>query len=218
MPETKDTLQESWNSFSESRASAYLKTFGNPSLDSKKILLKILEKMSEKDKISIVDMGCGNAQLYEFFKENNLNCSYVGVDFSETLLKAAKKANPTAIFVEDDICKLEKVVGHFDVAIYSHTIEMIPSPEASLIKASQIADTVIIRFFEPPEFDVDTVELKTMETAEGLKVPYLRRKMSKDYYKMILKKINRNPKIIKSNSKDQIHILTKIKQKKWQLF
>ena len=86
---------------------------------------------------------------------------------------------------------------------------MLQSPEASLLRAKELAKKIIIRFFEPPVFDVDTVELKMMETAEGLKVPYLRRKMSKYYYKIILDKIGcksvdvHRPK----HSKDEIHVL-----------
>ncbi len=215
-----DFLKESWNSFSDARAKEYLKTFGHPSKTSKEILVKALENEFGSKKISIIDLGCGNAQLYEYFKERRLNCAYTGVDFSKPLLAAAKKANPEAEFIQSDINLLDNIKDVYDAAVYSHVIEMLPSPESSLVYISKIAEIIIIRFFEPPEFEFDTVELKMMETAEGLHVPYLRRKMSKDYYQMILKKIGREAKIIEDkNSKDQIHILKKIKtKKKWLLF
>jgi len=217
-----DVLKSSWNSFSKKRAEAYMKTFGHPSKSSKELLLQALKTESGGKKISIVDLGCGNAQIYKYFEERGLDCSYTGVDFSDALLSAAATANPEAIFIKSDVNLLDNLNDKYDVAIYSHVIEMLPSPEASLVKASKIAETIVIRFFEPPEFEHDTVELKMMETSEGHQVPYLRRKMSNDYYQMILKKIGRVVKIIKdSNSKDQIHILKKIVaeiKKKWRLF
>ena len=121
----------------------------------------------------------------------------------------AEKNNPEAIFINDDVGQLTKINGKFNLAIYSHVIEMLSSPEGSLIKARKIADKIIIRFFEPPVFEYDTVELKEMEVSRNIRVPYLRRKMSNDYYRMILQKIGcKKVDIYKDKySKDQIHVL-----------
>jgi ubiquinone/menaquinone biosynthesis C-methylase UbiE len=207
-----DLLQNSWNSFSPQVASTYLKGFGFPAEGSKDILLEILKKESLLKKISILDLGCGNAQLYEFFKKKNLFCNYTGVDFSDALLDAGRKANAEDSdihFIKDDISVLSKLGESYDVAIYSHVIEMMSSPEASLLRARELAKFIVIRFFEPPDFEVDTVELLEMNIAENRKVPYLRRKMSRDYYRLILTKMKckyvdvyRDP-----SSKDQVHVL-----------
>ncbi len=205
----KEILEESWNSFSESRAEAYLKTFGHPSKSSRELLIDILRKDTNGKKFSVLDIGCGNAQLYEYMKSSGLNVEYTGVDFSEKLLEAAKKNNPEATFIHDDVQTLDKINGQYDYVIYSHVIEMLASPEHSLMQASKLSKTILVRFFEPPVFEYDTVDLKMMETAENLKVPYLRRKMSHDYYDMILKKIGCQKLYIRkdNNSKDQIHII-----------
>ncbi|MFA6294941.1 MAG: class I SAM-dependent methyltransferase [Candidatus Paceibacterota bacterium] len=221
MSNIPEPLKESWNSFSKDRARTYLKTFGHPSIPSKKMLTDLLLKESRngfvdilrgssfKKKISILELGCGNAQLYEYFKERGLLCDYTGVDFSETLLEAAKENNPEATFICDNVEELKKVTSTYDFVIYSHVIEMLSSPEASLLRAKELAKKIIIRFFEPPVFEVDAVELKMMETAEGLKVPYLRRKMSKDYYKMILDKMKCTKIDVHhpEHAKDEIHML-----------
>lgn len=203
-----DILLKAWNSFSPNIAHKYLKTFGYPSLNSKKILADIVRTYTKKRDLSVIDLGCGNAQLYGYFKENNIFCQYTGVDFSKPLLQVAQKEYPEAFFVNDDIETLTKVHGRYDIAIYSHVIEMLSSPELSLSNTVKLAPIIIIRFFEPPEFQVDTVEIKEMNVGKGC-VNYIRRKMSKDYYCMILAKINCKKVDIYRDytAKDQIHIL-----------
>lgn len=47
----------------------------------------------------IIDLGCGNARMVDFFKKNRLRIkSYTGIDQSLSLLKIAKKKYPQADF------------------------------------------------------------------------------------------------------------------------
>ena len=48
------------------------------------------------------------------------------------------------------------------------------------------AGTIVIRFFDPPEFETDIVELCKMEVGERRMVPDLRCNMSRDYYRLIV--------------------------------
>lgn len=204
-----DILSKSWNSFSEQRAVEYLVTYGHPSSSSKKLLADLIKKDSKGGTVSIIDMGCGNAHLYNYFIERKIKCNYTGVDISEPLLEAAKKRSSDIKIIIDDVNTLDKINGKYDYAVYSHVIEMLSSPEESLLKARDFADKIIIRFFEPPEFEFDRVEIKEMEVGDQKIVPYLRRKMSKDYYRLILSKMKCNKVEIYKDlgSKDQIHIL-----------
>ena len=201
-------LQNSWNAFSKDVAAEYLKTFGTPSLESKHILFEVLRDLSADKKLDVIDLGCGNANLAEYLTEQGLNFSYTGVDFSDVLVKAARDAFPTGTYVLDDVNLLRNVKGEFDVAIYSHVIEMLPSPESSLLSAKRFAKKIVIRFFEPPESDSDWTELLEMDVGEGAKVPYLRRRMSKDYYRLILAKMGcKAVDVYRDGFKDQIHVL-----------
>ncbi len=207
-----DKLEDSWNSFSPDVALGYLKTHGYPSENSKAIVLEILKKYSGTRKISVLDLGCGNAQLYEHFKAMGLHCFYVGVDFSAALLEAAKtihRNDENIRLIKDDVSELGMVDGKYDFAIYSHVIEIMSSPEKSLLKAQKLARGIIIRFFEPPDFEDDTVELKEMDVGQESKVPYLRRKMGKDYYRLILTKMGctRVDVYRDESAKDQVHVL-----------
>jgi len=208
-----DKLIDSWSSFSRDAASAFLKTQGSPSANSKRILVDVLKSFSASKPISILDLGCGNAHLFPYFKEQGLDCEYFGIDFSQPLLEAAQESNrndPHAHFIQDDVNELGKIEGQYDVAIYSHVIEMMSSPEQSLLRARQLARRIVIRFFEPPDFDCDSVELREMDVGgDGTQAPYIRRKMSRDYYRMVLSKMGCTQVDIYRDhtAKDQVHVL-----------
>ena len=209
-----ERLKESWSAITNKSAKNYLKGFGNGSSKSKIILSDILKKYSYSGKkLSVVEFGCGNGQLFETFLEEGVKCHYAGVDFSEPLLEVAKEEfkDYDVEFILDDAEKLTNVIKKYDVGIYSHVIEMLSSPEESLMNARKHVDTIIIRFFEPPKFDNDRVELKEMDVIENttIKQPYLRRKMSKDYYRLILSKIGciKVDVYVDDTSNDEVHVL-----------
>jgi predicted TPR repeat methyltransferase len=207
-----DRLESSWGALTPGRAREYLRTYGAPSEGSKRLLTEVLGRVAGRGTLSIIDLGCGNGQLLEWFRASRADWPYTGVDFSEPLLEAAREAfadDPSAAFLHADVNTLEGVDGHWDVAVYSHVLEMIGSPERSLLRAAELADSIAIRFFEPPESDADLVELREMEVGDGATVPYLRRTIGRDYYRMILAKAGckRVDVYHDESSKDQVHLL-----------
>jgi len=206
-------LEESWSSFSADIASRYLKTFGAPSLESKALLVDVLRDLSGGRSLKLIELGCGNGQLAEYFRAQALDFSYLGVDFSEPLLNAGRQmfaGDPAISFIHDDVQSLGLINGRFDIAIYSHVIEMLSSPEASLQSSRRLADKIVIRFFEPPEADLTTVELRDLNTGkpESGFVPYLRWTMGRDFYRLILAKLGaKRVDIYRTQTKDQVHVL-----------
>jgi ubiquinone/menaquinone biosynthesis C-methylase UbiE len=202
-------LRDSWSAFSPEIALQYLKTYGHPAVSSKALLLDVLRhEVRVQGRPRVIDLGCGNGQLGEYFLEKGFDCEYTGVDFSDVLLDVGRRALPHANFIKDDLNALAIGTTRFDVAIYSHVIELLSAPEDSLAAAKRIADKVIIRFYEPPEFDTDSVELRWMEVGSEKRVPYLRRKMSRDYYSLILSRIGcKTVDVYRDITKDQIHVL-----------
>jgi ubiquinone/menaquinone biosynthesis C-methylase UbiE len=203
-------LTKSWNSFSDEIAKKYLKTFGHPSVSSKELLVDVLAELTQgSHEPSIIELGCGNAQIAEYFIERQFKCAYTGIDFSEVLLGVARQAVPTATFIQDDVNTLAKVSGKYDIALYSHVLELLTSPEESLAAATRVADKIVIRFYEPPEFEMDSVELRWMDVGQKEQVPFIRRKMSRDYYRLILARIGcKKVDIYRDTTKDQVHVLT----------
>jgi SAM-dependent methyltransferase len=207
-----DPLAQSWSAWSPARARSYLRTADSASLGSRELLGDVLRGLRASGELTIIDLGCGNAQLYEYLKRTGLECSYTGVDVSEPLLDAAREihdADPRASFLRADLMTLEGVRGLWDVAIFSHVIEILSGPEDALRAARDRARTIAIRFFEPPEYDTDIVELRHMDVGEDRTVPYLRRKMSRDYYRLILSRIGCSSVDVyrDETSKDQVHLL-----------
>lgn len=208
-----DRLKKSWSSITNKDAENYLKGFGNGSNKSKHIVAKILKNYKSDIKLSLIEFGCGNGQLLETFIEEKIDCHYTGVDFSQPLLDVAKDnfINYDTDFILDDAEKLSNIRKSYDVGIYSHVIEMLSSPEESLMNAKKFVDIIIIRFFEPPKFEYDRVELKEMNISEESNQlqPYLRRKMSENYYRYILSNIDciKVDVYVDDTSKDEVHVL-----------
>ncbi|HKQ45301.1 MAG TPA: class I SAM-dependent methyltransferase [Rhizomicrobium sp.] len=209
-----NVLEETWNGFSDEIAGKYLKTFGAPSLDSKRILADILESYAhQRGTLKLIELGCGNGQLAEYFVQRGLNFDYTGVDFSRPLLAAARKtfeSSQNVHFINGDVHNLADVSGTFDFAIYSHVIELLSSPEKSLRSSKRLARGIIIRFYEPPEADATTVELRNMEMGDSGAVPhpYIRWTMGRDFYRLILAQLGvKSVDIYRSEAKDQVHVL-----------
>lgn len=202
-------LKNSWGAFSEKAAEKYLDGFGNGSENSIEIVSEIIKGFGEN--IKIVDFGCGNGQLIKKIINLGVSAHITGVDFSESLLNAALESLPDSNFINDDVIKLSKVTTNYKIGIYSHVIEMLESPMESLLNASKICEIIIIRFFEPPNFELDSVEIKEMIVDEetNYKVPYIRRKISKNYYNLILNdiKCKKVEKYLDEYSKDEVHVL-----------
>ncbi len=51
----------------------------------------------------VLDLGCGNGRLFDFFHEKGLKINYLGVDHNPDFLKLAKKNVPEATFQEGDL-------------------------------------------------------------------------------------------------------------------
>jgi SAM-dependent methyltransferase len=204
-------LKDSWSAFSRDIAKVYLDGFGHPSEHSKLLVLSLLRETFEGRRFKIADFGCGNAHLYAFMKERGIACEYFGYDFSATLLAAARERfgqDPGCHLVEADIGDPTLAAEPCNVVLYSHVLEMLSSPERSLLAARRAAPLVMIRFFEPPVAEHDLAELLRMNIG-GEPVPYLRRTMSRDYYNMILSKLGcRSIEVHQvDGDKDQVHLL-----------
>lgn len=203
-------LEESWSAFSTEIAKRYLKSYGHPSIESKVVLTDILLQEARKHPLKLIELGCGNGQLAEYLYERGLNGSYTGVDFSDPLLSAARETfanNPAVTFVKSDVHLLDGLDHDYDFAIYSHVIELLSSPEDALRAAKQVARRIIVRFYEPPEFENTTVELREMDVGGG-KVPYIRWKMGRDFYQFVLAKLGaKSVDVYKTASTDQVHVI-----------
>jgi ubiquinone/menaquinone biosynthesis C-methylase UbiE len=209
--ELMDFLKASWGKFTGATAREFLRTTGAPAHTSMDLMVKILRdrsRMAPTD--SLLDIGCGNASVYSSLKAGGLSCRYIGIDFSSALLRAGREIHPEVGLFEMDARALALRDRSIDYVVFSHVLEMLSSPELALRESRRVCrKSIIIRFFEPPVFEFDETELRFMEYGGMGKVPYLRRKMSKNFYDMMLSNCGiRSVDVYQDvSSKDQIHVL-----------
>ncbi len=84
--------------------------------------------------ISVLDIGCGNARVYDLLRDVSIR-EYVGLDVSRGLLEEAKKryANVWSThmnFVEGDMLALPFPDEHFDVVFLIAVLQHAPGSEA----------------------------------------------------------------------------------------
>ena len=90
---------------------------------SKPLLLKFLKYVPKNPKV--LDLGCGaGIPVSKFLVDNG--CKVVGIDFSDGMLKLARKNVPAARFIKMDITKIKFKENSFDGAVSFYSIIHIP--------------------------------------------------------------------------------------------
>lgn len=79
----------------------------------------LLENIDLENK-TILDAGCGLADLYSFLTKTNVDMSYSGIDISEKMIDRCKNKFPDITFICDDIFQCDKAFNEssFDI-VYS---------------------------------------------------------------------------------------------------
>jgi 2-polyprenyl-3-methyl-5-hydroxy-6-metoxy-1,4-benzoquinol methylase len=73
-----------------------------------KLLPKIKKLTENKDKIKVLDLGCGNGRFAQFLKENKVRFEYLGVDNNQALLDITK-ANLSSLKIVFELEQLDLV-------------------------------------------------------------------------------------------------------------
>lgn len=206
--------KDSWSAFDGETAKIYLDGYGHPSERSKFLMSSVLKEMFGEARFHLADFGCGNGHLCQFFRDQGLSLEYTGYDFSTSLLNAARAryaCSDDTAFVEGDIQDPDLQGEPADIVLFSHVLETLESPGASLAAARNMAPRIMIRFFEPPADRHDTAVLRMMPVGPGQpEVPYIRRSMSSQYYDMLLNDAGCKAVAIHQvkNDRDQVHVLS----------
>ena len=83
---------------------------------------KILTEIDDLNGKRVLDFGCGNALLFDYLKEQEINCEYHGWDISEKMIEIAKKRHSDGKFKVIDIMKenIDKnCYNYFDYVLIS---------------------------------------------------------------------------------------------------
>lgn len=82
------------------------------------IRFKNITIVGDLEGCSILDVGCGFGDLYEYLLKNRINVRYTGVDINRNFIKTAREAYPDAQFIEADF-EEALIRGKFDWAFAS---------------------------------------------------------------------------------------------------
>ncbi|MDP2910227.1 MAG: methyltransferase domain-containing protein [bacterium] len=88
----------------------------------------------------VLDLGCGNARFYDFFKEKDIQ--YFGLDNSEKLIEIAQQKYPKADFRMGDALNLPFPNNYFDKIYSIAVLHRIPSKELRLQFLNEIKRTL----------------------------------------------------------------------------
>ena len=182
-----EITHNSWGDLAGDKAKDYLHYYPK---EMKIAMAKFIGTISSEPKV--LDIGCGNAQIFPLLKSHNPNLRYTGVDITDSLVDVAKGVvGDVGIIVKDDIFKfVTNTNERFDVSILSHMLECIESPDLIMGKAANISDYIAIHWYDTPKYDYDAVTIAKNPHSEDSFKPYLRRKMGKDYWEYIINRYN----------------------------
>jgi len=93
----------------------------------------ILSEIGNQSNRSILDIGCGFGDFYEFLKQKGLHVQYTGYDISSKLIDIAQKGHPEATFIVEDILE-ESSVNKFDYIVSSGVLNAKLSDNEGFLK------------------------------------------------------------------------------------
>ena len=100
-----------------------------------KLRFEILTNIGNLDGCSVLDIGCGFGDLYQYLVDDKkYEIDYYGVDLNNTFIQMAKKNHPKAKFDQTNFMRLSKL-NKFDYVIASGIFEFkFPDQENILLK------------------------------------------------------------------------------------
>lgn len=83
---------------------------------------QLIKNVAWKDGMKILEVGIGTALHVPLLLKQAKNIEYTGVDFSQTMVEAGKKNNPSQTFIEQDVLNLDLNGKEFDLIVTINTV------------------------------------------------------------------------------------------------
>lgn len=179
-----EITNKSWGTIPGEKAKDYLHNYP------RKMKESMAKFISSTANPKILDIGCGNAQIYPILKKHNPTLDYTGVDITDALIEAARGVvGDNGKIIKDDIFNyITNTREKYDFAILSHMLECVESPDLLMGEASKACDYICIHWYDTPKYKYDVVTIAKNPHSGDTFNPYLRRKMGKDYWAYIVKR------------------------------
>jgi len=99
---------------------------------------------NEKQRVSLLDVGCGYGALLQYAKENNVALTYTGVDVVDDMISEARAKHKDASFLTADILDLD-VKERFDYVVCNGILTQ--KLDASNLEMDDFANRLIRRMY-----------------------------------------------------------------------
>jgi 2-polyprenyl-3-methyl-5-hydroxy-6-metoxy-1,4-benzoquinol methylase len=179
---------ESWSNIDPELSKSYLHYY------SKSMKIELAEFIKTLNQPKILDIGCGNAQIYPILKQTNPHLKYYGIDISQNLLNvAANVVSDSDVLIHKNIYDfLQHTTDRFDVSILCHMVECSESVEFLISKSINTCSYLAIIWFDYPKYEYDSVYINhNPHSGDSNEFkPYIRRKIGRDYWNMVVSKNN----------------------------
>ncbi len=97
---------------------ASIDTLASGNEERRKMRFNILSDIGIFNGASVLDVGCGFADFYQYLNDNGVDVNYTGYDINPDFIKLCKEKYPEADFAVRDI-QVDKIEGEFDFIIVS---------------------------------------------------------------------------------------------------
>ena len=97
-----------------------IKSLASGTVERRNIRFGLLSNVGELEGATILDIGSGLGDFYQYLKDNKIKVEYTGYDLSPDLISIAKEKFPEATFEVRDI-QTEGIAGKYDYIVSSQT-------------------------------------------------------------------------------------------------
>jgi len=120
--------------------------------------LYVYEYLSNKNYASVIDLGCGDASIYQGFQKRNISIDYTGVDSCKFFIKLCKQQNINVI--DSDIRNVSMAASSsYDIVLGRHVLEHQDNFQELLEEMIRLAkkEVICIFFIKPDLTSEETV-------------------------------------------------------------
>lgn len=83
---------------------------------------QLIKNVNWKDGMKVLEVGIGTGLHIPLLLNQAADIEYTGVDFSETMVRAAQQNNPSQTFLQQDVLSLDLGESKFDLIITINTV------------------------------------------------------------------------------------------------